>query len=292
MLSPAQTTLLPPAPAVSRPAHGPAADLHAQIRVEKPGPWLQFSSAMGYEWTRVDLPIPRLPEEMHGLRLLHLSDFHARSWWDPAYDDLIARVAADPPDFILFTGDFVDHKNDHRPGLPVAKKLFSLLKSRLGTIAILGNHDKAVSHGHAHELNVNLIDHRRVVLPVGSANLELIGLGGVDRIDVNLAFLHTIGPKSPNSLRVILSHYPDNIRRSQFLSPDLYLCGHTHGGQMCFPNRKPILRHDSLPHRLCSGIHRAYGTWMIANRGFGYSSYFQFRVFCPAEVIEIRLIKA
>jgi len=29
---------------------------------------------------------------------------------------------------------------------------------------------------------------------------------------------------------------------------------------------------------------------MIANRGFGFSS-FQFRIFCPAEAIEIRLCK-
>ena len=193
---------------------------------------------------------------------------------------------------ILFTGDFVDHKHDHRPGLPVARKLINSLKSRLGTVGILGNHDSAVAAGHAHELNVNLIDHRRVLVPVGSANIELIGMGGLDRLDVNLAFLHSIGNKSPNNLRIILSHFPDNIRRCQFLTPDIYLYGHTHGGQMCFPNRRPIIRHDSLPHRLCSGVHRAYGTWMIANRGFGYSSYFQVRVFCPAEVIELRLVKS
>lgn len=284
------TTLPSHTPATHRP-HLHAGELKPRIRVEKQGPWFQFGTASGFEWTEADLPIPNLPDDLNGLRILHLSDFHARGKWDKAYDDLIQRVSAHPPDIILFTGDFVDCKTDHRPGLPIARKLINQLHSRLGTVAILGNHDSAVAQGHAHELNVNLIDHRRLLVPVGSANLEVIGIGGVDREELNHAFMQSIGPKAPSHLRIILSHFPDSIRHSQFLRPDLYLCGHTHGGQVCFPNRLPILRHDSLPHRLCSGIHRGYGTWMVANRGLGYSG-FQLRIFCPAEVIEIRLIKA
>jgi predicted MPP superfamily phosphohydrolase len=282
------STLPHPAP----PAQKHQSDnLHPQIRVEKPGPWLQLGSAAGFEWTLADLPIPNLPDDLNGLRILHLSDFHARKKWDPAYDQLIQAVTQNPPDMILFTGDFVDNKANHRPGLPTAKKIITSLPSRLGTVAILGNHDRSLAAGHTHELNVNLIDHRRIFVPVGSANLELIGLGGLDRLDLDLEFIHTIEEKSPENVRIILSHFPDNIRRCQSLRPDLYLCGHTHGGQACFPNRRPILRHDSLPHRLCTGIHRAYGTWMVSNRGFGFSS-FQFRIFCPAEVIEIRLRRA
>ncbi len=129
-----------------------------------------------------------------------------------------------------------------------------------------------------------------MLVPVGNSNIELIGLGGLDRLDLDLAFIGSIEEKSPGNLRIILSHFPDLIRRCLPLSPDIYLCGHSHGGQVCFPNRRPILRHDSLPHHLCTGIHRAYGTWMIANRGLGFSS-FRIRVFCPAEVIEIRLAK-
>ena len=40
-------------------------------------------------------------------RILHISDLHGRRFWDPAYDDLISRVRANPPDLIAITGDFV-----------------------------------------------------------------------------------------------------------------------------------------------------------------------------------------
>ncbi len=132
------------APAARR-GHALPPDVQPQIRVEKPGPWLQLGSSAGFEWTVLDLPIPNLPEDLVGLRLLHLSDFHARNLWDPAYDHLIERVTQNRPDLIVFTGDFVDNKRDHRPGLPTARKLINSLHGRLGTVAILGNHDGAVA---------------------------------------------------------------------------------------------------------------------------------------------------
>jgi predicted MPP superfamily phosphohydrolase len=68
----------------------------------------------------------------------------------------------------------------------------------------------------------------------------------------------------------------------------LFLAGHTHGGQVCFPGKVPIIRHDSLASRLVSGIHRYHDTWLVVTRGLGFSSY-PIRLFCPAEVIELTL---
>jgi predicted MPP superfamily phosphohydrolase len=119
--------------------------------------------------------------------------------------------------------------------------------------------------------------------------VEIIGVAGVDRLDLDMPFLRGLGPKAENSVRISLSHFPDILRKTQFLQSDLFLCGHTHGGQICLPGGIPLLRHDSLPRRFCTGIHHVMGAWLIANRGLGYSSRLQLRLFCPAEVIEIRL---
>ena len=136
---------------------------------------------------------------------------------------------------------------------------------------------------------MTLIDHRRLCLAAGSATIELIGVAGVDRLDLDLPFLQSLGPKPAGSIRISLSHYPDALKKTQFLHSDVFLCGHTHGGQVCLPGGYPLMRHDSLPRRLCTGVHRVFGSWLIANRGLGYSSPMQLRLFCPAEVIEIRL---
>jgi len=275
----------PPASAVAAPTPPPL------IHAKKPGPWFQFLSAKDFEWTVAELPVAHLPDELQDLRLLHLSDFHARARWDPAYDDLIRLVQRHPPDLILFTGDFVEHKFDYRPGFPTIKRLLDQLKTRLGCFAIPGNHDGALCRGPLAQLPVTMVDHRRLLLPVGGATLEIIGLGGITRREIDLPFIQSIGAKPPRSVRIVLSHFPDHLRRVAFLEPDLFLCGHTHGGQVCFPGRFPLLRHDSLPRRLFRGIHYTGGTWLVPNRGLGFSGIVPFRLFCPAEVIEIRLRK-
>jgi predicted MPP superfamily phosphohydrolase len=255
------------------------------------GPWLQLGSSRGFEWTQVHLPIPGLPPALEGFRILHLSDFHARRQWDRAYDDLLAGVERNPPDLILFTGDFVDYRYDFRVCWPNVERLLRGLRSRLGLAGILGNHDGDLLAIKMDELKIPLLDQRRLLIQSSDATLELIGLAGVDRDDVDIPFLESLGEKPANSVRIALSHYPDTILCTEFLKPDLYLCGHTHGGQICLPGRIPILRHDKLPRRLCSGVHRFHDTWMITSRGFGFSSMVPLRVFCPAEVGEITLVR-
>ncbi len=265
----------------------------AELHIERlrGGRWLQFQSAAGYAWNRVRLPIECLPSSLEGFRIIHITDFHARANWDPAYDQLITDVRNSAVDLILFTGDFVDDRFDHRAGLPNIRRLMPALTSRLGTWAILGNHDGDLLGPALFGHNVHLIDHQQVILRDGNANLELIGIGGVDRRDLDQELLQSLSPRPDNSVRLVLAHFPDAIRHCDFLKPDAYLCGHTHGGQVCLPSGKAILSHDSLPRQFSGGIHRHHQTWMIINRGFGFSSSLQLRLFCPAEVLEIVLTR-
>ncbi len=262
--------------------------LEPVIRRDRIGPRLQMLSAKGFEWVDAQLPIPGLPDELEGFRLLHVTDLHMRRRWDPAYDELIARNNADPPDLIVYTGDFLENKHDVRRVMPMIRRLVNSLRSRLGAVTILGNHDGDLLGPPLASLNVTLLDHRRLLLHSASATLELIGIAGIERTDFDPAFVRSLGNKPPRTVRIVLSHYPDLIRRSRPLQPDLFLTGHTHGGQICLPGGIPIIRHDSLPANLIGGIHRAYDTWLVANPGLGFSSI-PIRLFCPAQVIEIRL---
>jgi len=265
----------------------------ATVTCDAPGSWLQFRTSAGFERTRMALPIADLPPDLVNFRILHLTDLHVRKRWDPAYDALISQVEHDKPDLIVFTGDFVENRFSHRPGLGNVLRLFEKLNARLGVIGILGNHDgDLLAPALARFKHLTMIDHRRLLLTSGDASLELIGLAGVDRRDLDKRWMRSLGTKPPGSVRIVLSHYPDSILLSQYLQPDLFLAGHTHGGQICLPGRTPIFRHDSLQREYCHGVHRAFGTWMVVNRGFGFSSMLPLRLFCPAEIIEIRLVRA
>ena len=262
------------------------------IRYSRPrrGPCLHFRSLEGFEWNAVELGISDLPPALEGLRLFHLSDIHLRHHWRPELDEVIRRTNEHTPDLILFTGDFVDDKRDHRPAVPILERFVRQLKSRFGMFATLGNHDGDLLAARLLGMGVRVIIHQRVIVPANGASVELIGLPGPDRRDLNEDFVYALPKRSAGVPRVILGHYPDMIRAAQAagLSTDLYLAGHTHGGQICLPNEFPIIRHDTLPRRLCKGAHDFGGTCLVVSRGLGFTTM-PLRIFCPAEVIEIVL---
>lgn len=252
-------------------------------------PWFQYRFPHRIEWNRIRLGIAEMPAAMEGLRILHLTDLHLREFWSAAYDRLLAGINRRPPDLLLFTGDFVESKWDCGPALPIVRRMVAGFSGKLGCFGICGNHD---GYNFASKLagsNIRILNEERCLVPVGGDQLELIALPGVRRQDLSPEFIKSLPAKQPHTPRVVLSHYPDHLRMvREPLDPDLILAGHTHGGQICLPGGWPISRHDSLPRRLCTGVHRVGRTWLVANRGLGFT-ILPFRVFCPAEVIEIEL---
>jgi predicted MPP superfamily phosphohydrolase len=271
------------------PGPGPS-DLAATVVRDARGPALTVIDSPSFEWTRATLPVPGLPEELHGFRFVHLTDLHVRRGWSRAYDRLIARLEAAAADLLLVTGDFVDDKHDHRAGLAILMRLLPRLRSRLGTYGILGNHDSDLLTPYINELGVTLLDGRRATLAsADGTRVELIGLPGVARRDLNDDFVRTIPPKPPESLRIVLSHFPDHVRRVRPLRADVFLAGHTHGGQICLPGGRPIITHDTMDKSMCKGVHRVGDAWYVVGRGMGFAGI-RVRANCPAEVIEVEVV--
>jgi predicted MPP superfamily phosphohydrolase len=258
------------------------------------GPWLQLGSVQRFAWSRFELPVASLPPALAGLRVLQLSDLHLKTTWHPAIDDLHERLRHDPPDLVLMTGDFVEDKFDPRPALPLLERFVRGLRSRFGVYAVAGNHDGDFQSPRIARLGVNLLPVGEVhTLDIRGARLELLGLAGLDRHDLRLQHVLDLRPdhgRSPRPPRLVLSHYPDALVMLQKhgVGADLFFAGHTHGGQVCLPGGLPIIRHDTLPRRYCSGVHRLGESWLIVSRGMGFSKY-TVRLFCPAEVVEVVL---
>jgi uncharacterized protein len=252
------------------------------------GPWFQYHDAVGFEWNTIDLPIDHLPAELDGFRILHLSDLHCQPHWQTAYDDLLDRIHGDEPDLILITGDIVDFIRDPDLCLPTTRRFLNGLRAPAGILGILGNHDVTLYPGELNSTPLRLIDGKRLLIPAKKKLLELIATPGPEREDYPRGFEKQFPTKTPGIPRIILSHYPDHIRKMKILHPDVFLTGHTHGGQANLPGGVPILRHDSLAIKYFQGIHRYEDTWFVVNRGLGFSTL-PIRVFCPAEVIEVRL---
>jgi predicted MPP superfamily phosphohydrolase len=153
---------------------------------------------------------------------------------------------------------------------------------------VLGNHDGDIGPA-IDGCDITLIDRKRVVVDADGAQIELIGLPRLHKTTgPDQRFIDSLPPKTPNVPRVVVSHYSDYFYRTPKAHPDLFLAGHSHGGQVCLPGGIPILKHTSLPRRYSRGIHKVGETWLVANRGLGYSTI-SLRLFCPSEVVEIEL---
>lgn len=258
----------------------------ANVQIER-GPWFNVGPTRRFQVVRATLPL-RAGVKVPGgqLRVIHLTDLHLRGRAHPALRLLAERLAADRPDLVLFTGDFADDKFAAARQMPFVAEMGALFQSvaRLGCFGVVGNHDGDLVAARLESMGVVPLDGG--ITSVGG--VDLIGLPGTMRSDGRLFDDLDRDPHRPT---IVLSHYPDEIRRLDRLSPDLMLAGHTHGGQICLPigGGLPLLTHDELPWRMARGVHRVDETWLVVSRGVG-TTKLPIRVFCPAEAVELTLV--
>jgi predicted MPP superfamily phosphohydrolase len=70
---------------------------------------------------------------------------------------------------------------------------------------------------------------------------------------------------------VLLSHSADGYRDAERAGVGAFLCGHTHGGQICLPYGIPIVTSGQTPRRLASGPWRHGNMIGYTSRGVGTS---------------------
>ena len=245
----------------------------------EPGPWLAVGSPRRLRTVRATL------RATGDLRVAHLSDLHAKSraalrvlpW-------LTATLREFRPDVIAFTGDFVDDKLGDRRQLAVAAAFVEALAAVAPLVGVNGNHDGPL-------VAARLAAHGLVDADGRLARLDccdVLGLPGHKR--GGWADVDDLRRDGDRPL-IALGHYPDEVRRLDRLAPDLYLAGHTHGGQICLPGGRPILTHDSLPRHMAAGVHRVGGTWLAVSRGIG-TTRLPVRLFAPPEIGLLALVRA
>ncbi len=200
------------------------------------------------EWA---VPISRLPAALDGLSILHISDLHfARCFDRRFFEAVFEQAAALPSDLVVFTGDLIDDEGAVEWIVP----LFSRLRGRLGSFAILGNHD--LTHEPPRLLEL--------LGDAGFTNLEgawatvrsegkTIALGGTS---------FPWGPPLPlherprADLAVYLSHTPDLFYQAERVGFDLMLSGHNHGGQIRLPLIGPVFMPSRYGRRFDRGFFR------------------------------------
>jgi predicted MPP superfamily phosphohydrolase len=247
---------------------------------------------------RIEIRSARVPPAFDGFTVAHLSDFHYDPYFSgPVIAAAVARTNELKPDVVLLTGDYVTEREFHRgrrdpPGasaaLPCAK-LLSGLQSRLGTVAVLGNHesftdpDFVVAALKAHGLHV--LRNESMPLEQGGGRVWLAGiddvLGGDGDLDATLKGI------PDNEFRILLAHEPDFADRASTRRVDLQLSGHSHGGQIRLPWIGPLYLPE-LGRKYPWGLRKIGGLTLYTNRGIG-TIVIPARLNAPPEIAMITL---
>jgi hypothetical protein len=70
---------------------------------------------------------------------------------------------------------------------------------------------------------------------------------------------------------IVVAHSPEAYREAEHRGASLYLCGHTHGGQVCLPGLGPLFTHSRSPRRVNSGLWQEGEMWGYTTSGAGAS---------------------
>jgi uncharacterized protein len=240
------------------------------------------------------------------LRILHLSDLHFSFPESRHKLEFLKWATSQACDLIFITGDIFEDAS----GIPYLAKMIAR-PPRLGTFAVLGNHDcfdynifyriigkllrtwripkkmrdltpfvEALEAAGIHVL-------RNAAARPGGENLYIIGIDYPTIGDRELLAL--AGQARPGDLVLALMHAPNQLMRLPGAGVHLAFGGHTHGGQISVPFLGPLYTDSELPPREASGLIWRGSTAIHVSRGIGADPRTNFRLFCPphATIIEV-----
>jgi hypothetical protein len=218
-------------------------------------------SWVAIEKTRIPVARPILGRRV--FRILHLTDLHLDAFGDR--ERMLLDVARrEQPDLILFTGDYVNG----REGVADLASLLRRLKSVHGIYGVEGHHDHKFRIAAAFEgAGATLL--RDEFVQIGTDGRPLV-VAGLSMLPARpLAEVLRAAPEG--AFRIVLHHAPDLAERLSPGDADLYLCGHTHGGQIRVPFLGPLLPAWRSEARIPAGESRRGDTVVVLNRGLGMS---------------------
>ena len=219
------------------------------------------------------ISFPEWPAGAPPVRALLISDIHVGGPDMPPdrLGRIVRQINTVRPDIVLIAGDLVSDR-------PVSTRLYSTeesiaplrqLRPRLGTVAVLGNHD----HWRSEEaVRTALRTAGILVLDNSAASVGPLAVGGLDD-----AFTDHDDPKGTVArmrdlpgAKLLLSHSPDPFAN---LPSDIrmMLAGHTHCGQISLPLIGPFATYSDYGNRYACGIIREGGKTLIVGAGLGTS---------------------
>ncbi|MEW6427420.1 MAG: CDP-archaeol synthase [Thermodesulfobacteriota bacterium] len=244
-------------------------------------------NALQVELREEDFRFASLPQSFDGYRILLLTDLHLDGLPELT-DRLIEQIDGLEVDLCLLAGDYrMEMYGPLAPAMRLLERLIARVRSRDGVFGVLGNHDCIEMVPDLEDAGIVMLINDAVAIERQGERIWIVGIDDPHFYKVHdPAAAYRDVP--PGAFSIFLAHSPEAVRDVLPHRPDLYLCGHTHGGQVCLPGGGKIFTHCRAPRAITSGRWQFEGMTGYTSRGAGASGL-PLRFHCPGEITLITL---
>lgn len=244
-------------------------------------------NALEIETCEAQMTFSDLPRAFDGYRVLFFSDLHLDGL-DGLTERLQPILRSLPADLCIIGGDL--RMRTYGPfdeALSHFRELLPHIHVRDGIYGILGNHDCTEIIEPLTRDGIRYLVNESAVIERNGERIWLIGSDDPHYYrchDLPRAFEET----PDDGFKILVVHSNEIYREAADFGPRLYLCGHTHAGQIQLPYIGPVFTHSSAPRRFCFGPW-AYGSMHgFTTRGAGVSGV-PVRFATRGEIVRITL---
>lgn len=239
----------------------------------------------------VELNFPNLPKDLHGLKIVQISDVHIGSFFNnyKRVEKAIDIINSLEADYVVFTGDLVNNITAEMHGW---EKTFQRIQAKKGKYSILGNHDYGDyvpwESKEAKKQNIlDLIEMNRTIgfTPLLNSSIQLSDtengayLLGVENWGTapfrqSGKLDETLENIPDNAFKLLLSHDPSHFDEQVVGKQiDLTLSGHTHGMQFGIERFGIKFSPVQFRYKKWAGLYQTGKQFLYVNRGFGYIGF-------------------
>jgi predicted MPP superfamily phosphohydrolase len=223
-----------------------------------------FQNTLNLTKTKITIVDSNLPKAFDGFQILFLSDIHIDGN-DYLLEPLCAMLDTVEVDVCLLGGDYRFRVHGQfRKVMDRFQEMIPYIHSKQGIFGILGNHDSWEMIKPLERLGITMLINESVEIKVGTDRIWILGLDDPHYYECD--DYHKANQGVPeNCFRLLLVHTTGSLSKLVSQPINLYLCGHTHAGQISFPVIGPPITHSRLKGKYI------YGRWQY-NQIKGYTS--------------------
>ena len=226
-------------------------------------------NALDLQLTKFELAFPELPRQFDGYRILQVSDTHLDAF--PSIADVARKLLEGlEVDMLAVTGDVHgDHRASIARSVGLLAQALDGVRVRDHRVAVLGNHDTLAMVDALQRTGFEVLINRSLVLRRGGKSLRITGLDDVNCFYTEAA--RAALDDHAGEFRIALVHSAEVADYADEAGYALYLCGHTHGGQICLPGGRPLVSQLRRCRHAARGLWRQGSMIGYTNRGLGVS---------------------